>query len=347
MTQSRKLSGPVERKVMITALVPIGIGEVGFCIVALAFLAIRSTFDIVGFGVLYTIVIGSIVAIELSLGAPTHRIQARLSKWMAETSSPHRTRLYLEIVRQRLAFLNVFILMIGTFAIIISRMWNPYWAFYAGACGAVAVFYNRSVLNLFGQRYDDNRGASFVLAASLSNLASKMFSDKKKGGLTPMIEALRMTRTLFTRKGLRPKSLEEVWMTINSLDQRDDLPFQALDSLAHSIQELPRRDQLPEKLGEFLDSLGWARGFELIPKKKDGMSKGEFLNIVFTSIIAIGSILAVIGGVLQGLVPSFSQYLGQQVGSVIAIFVLAAGFVYSFRADAYSVPFYYARKYLR
>jgi uncharacterized membrane protein YdfJ with MMPL/SSD domain len=104
---------------------------------------------------------------------------------------------------------------------------------------------------------------------------------------------------------------------------------------------------LPEKLGEFLDSLGWARGFELIPRKKDGMSKGEFLNIVFTSIIAIGSVLAVIGGALQGLVPSFSQYLGQQVGSVIAILVLAAGFVYSLRADAYLVPFYHARKYLR
>ncbi len=273
-----------------------------------------------------------------------NRVLSPIYGLIQKSSHPHRASLYLHSIYNWSGPFNATALIFA--AIFGARNWDPLWGFFAGTAAVGVIFYNRSVLGILGQRYVNNRGVSFVVAANLARLANKMFSGKNINGFGPLYLTFGMLNVLFYKTRYRPVDFHKVWATIRGLEDLAHPPYEDLAALSESISSLPVRDALPTQFSKFLTTMKWPSGFELVRPKR-GATLSEVLTIVVTAVIAVGAVLVILPRAWQdALVLSLAGFFGQQVWNILAAIFLIAGIVYPYQTILYSLEFWMIRTYM-
>jgi hypothetical protein len=275
---------------------------------------------------------------------PPNRRLRLLYGLIRRVKNPYKARLYLHSIYNLLGVLNVMILLWGLLFFGI-RTWDPWWGFTAGTSAIASIFYSNAVLSILGMQYDNNRGSSFFLAASVANLASRMFSAKKIEGFYPLNQAFRICNAMFYKRRHMPTDFYDVWTTVEDLSDLEDPPFEDIAHLADSIADLPRRDRLPDEFTSFLEKTKWPSKFETIdPEERSFMERHQILVAV---VITLGAILAILPrGWQDTLALGLVGFGIQEIGNLLAALFVLAGLVYPLRTLTYNVDFSYARKYM-
>ena len=253
----------------------------------------------------------------------------RIARLVQDTSDPHRASLWIQLIYSRLGFVNSLLTMLGFAGALITNNWNPAWGVLAGIATILSIFYYRFIFSAFGQRYEDSSGSSFVVAASLAKLSSKILSKQRRQGLAPLLQSLAMTDRLFVYRQYRPKLMPAVQTTTEGLVDlgRDQLPFNELMKLADALTQLPRREGLPTAFEQFLNDMTWPGGFETI--KRERVSIYNLATILILAATAIGGLLLLGPRQIQDATyNAISSFLLLQGANIIGLGTLLAGVFY-------------------
>src|SRR3989442_1434551 len=117
---------------------------------------------------------------------------------------PPVSQLYLHAIFCWLGFANSYTLLFAALFGSLQKFPDPVWGFLAGSGAIAFIFYSRFALNVLGQGYEDNRGASLTLAARVSTLASRMLVLEKRAGLDVLRKALAMAGKIFYYRQHQP-----------------------------------------------------------------------------------------------------------------------------------------------
>jgi hypothetical protein len=253
----------------------------------------------------------------------------RIARLVQDTTDPNRASLWIQLVYLRMGFVNSLIPMLGFAVALITKNWNPAWGVLTGIATIFTMFYYRFIFTAFGQRYEDISGSSFVVAASLAKLSSKMLSKQRRQGLAPLMQSLAMTDRLFVYHQYRPKSLPAVQTTVEGLIdlEKEELPFDELSRLADSLTRLPRREGLPTAFEQFLSDMKWPGGFETV--KREHVSNYNLATILILAATAIGSLLLLVPRQVQDATyNAISSFLLLQGANIIGLGTFLAGIFY-------------------
>ena len=252
-----------------------------------------------------------------------------IARLVQDTSNPHRTSLWIQLVYSRLGFVNSLLTALGFVEAIVTKNWDPAWGVLAGIATIFAISYDRFIFSAFGQRYEDPSGSSFVVAASLARLSSKILSKRRRQGLAPLLQSLAMSDRLFVYRQYRPKLMPAVQTTIDGLADlgREQLPFNELMKLADALTQLPRREGLPTAFEQFLKDMKWPGEFETV--KRERVSIYNLATILILAATAIGSLLLLVPREIQDATyNAISSFLLFQGANVIGFGSLLAGVFY-------------------
>jgi hypothetical protein len=253
----------------------------------------------------------------------------RIARLVQDTNDPHRASVWMQLVYSTLGFVNSPLPILGFTAALITKNWNPAWGVFAGIATILSIFYNRFIFSAFGQRYEDSSGSSFVVAASLAKLSSKILSKQRRQGLAPLLQSLAMTDRLFVYRQYRPKLIPAVQTTAEGLVdlERDQLSFNDLRKLADALTQLPRREGLPTAFEQFLNDMKWPGGFETV--RREHVSIYNLATILILAATAIGSLLLLVPRQIQDdTYNAISSFLLLQGANVIGLGRLLAGTLY-------------------
>jgi hypothetical protein len=252
-----------------------------------------------------------------------------LGKSVQSTSDPHKTNLWVHSFYHFLNLVNALMLLFSFFIAVAVKTWTPNWGVLAGLTVILSVYYNRLIFSGLGQRSEDNRGSSFVLAASLAKLSSKMFEKKDRRGLSPLLQTLRILDTLFTNRRYRPRQLPSVQTTVEGLTdlEVEGLPFDTLERLAESLTRLPRREEIAPAFDRFLTEMKWPGEFERVEHKR--VSGYELATILVFAATAIGSFLLFVPRTVQDAAyDAISSFVVAQGANSIGVALVFVGIFY-------------------
>lgn len=339
------------RNLILIGFLLIGLGQVGLLLLAIlpAFPTMQFAFPLTGFVtilwlILFSVTFWFVVNSRQKFAPPFF---PGLNMLIQKTENPHRTSIWVHWVYLVVGFVNTVILLLGFGLVLATRNWTPSWGFFAGMSAILAIYYNRFILSSLGQRSEDNSGSSFVLAASLAALSSKMFSKNRKEGLAPLLEAMRMTRRLFYYRRYTPTLLAAVQTTVEGLIdiEQEHLPYSHLEKLAESLKLLPRREGLHPAFGEFLQEMKWPGGFETVERRR--ISSYDLLILAVFTATAIGSLLVIVPRAVQETFYKDVVSLASTQGwSIIGGAMFFVGIFYWPFLSRYESYFWYFRKYL-
>ncbi len=332
------------RNLLIAAFLLIGLGETANVLITFSIVVFSSYGRQLASWTWIALVYAALFVYLAAKSRPQNRRLRLLYGLIRRVENPYKARLYLHSIYSLLGILNCMILLLGLLFFGI-RAWDPWWGFTAGTSTIASVFYCNGVFSILGMRYENNRGSSFFLAASVASLASRMFSARKVEGFYPLNQAFRICNAMFYKRRHIPTDFYDVWATVEGLSDLEDPPFEDLARLADSIADLPRRDKLPDEFTSFLKKTKWPSKFETIdPEERSFMERHQILVAV---VITIGAILAILPKGWQDALALGLVGLGsQEIGNLLAALLILAGLVYPLRTLTYNVELSYARKYM-
>jgi len=350
LLSSRRPNDHATRHVVTAAAVLLGLGQVGLLFIALSILLLSSIILSLDFLVLELLLLVGLLGFRTLRSRPPSKTAVYLRGIVSKTDDPHASRLLLHSIFNWVGVLDFFVLLYSLIFVLTGKPpWNPLWAVLLGASGYAIIQYSIGVLNLFGQRYEDNRGASFDVAAGLGRLASRLLSREKSEGVDTLLTAFQISDVLFENREYRPKDFLDAWSTVEGLNDSDDIRFGELKDLADSLGELPKRSGLPDQFHKFLEAMGWPRGFEVI--KSDIGRRSS----IYDRLPALAALVTFIGGIASLVFPkeleapayaALSGFVAQQAATIFGLIALVFGAIYPFRTLTYFVPFRLIKQYM-
>ncbi len=260
------------------------------------------------------------------------------------TPSPPLAWLYLHTLYWLPSAINGVILYLGVLYVLAGKNVLPGWPLLLAFWVIVSWFYDYLLLQGVGQGYQNFRGASWAGAAAFAKLAHGMFQKKRRTGLSPLLKSLTMTQSLFSLRRYAPEDLDAVYSTVVALSETPSINFESLLVLTRTLATLPRIDELPLALSQFLRDTKWPGMFKHVPFKRTSSSQRA---VVFLgALTALSTFLAALpddqrrsffgtGGsfLISNLIPILAT-----LGIVFATFA-------TLYAVVYSVPIGYVRRF--
>jgi hypothetical protein len=151
--------------------------------------------------------------------------------------------------------------------------------------------------------------------------------------------AMKMARGIFRGLFFVPHDMDAVVATLVTLRETGSWPVEALSHIAHSLEQLPKPDSLPDAFKKFLDMLGWPKAFKTVEGTR-GYSDYPKLTIIFTAILALAGVIALFSEpIRQGGLQTLGNLAIQNSLKLGGVTALSVALILVLRTVSWPFPF--------